>query len=116
MSLTPERAWEIWEAECIPERSTRDLITAYSRAIEAEVLRISGLDHSADAGKMMSPGISAAEYARQCREVPERAAAMDSARERLGFAPRATGCPDTMDDTARFAADELPAILREQAS
>ena len=30
--------------------------------------------------------------------------------------PRATGCPDTMDDTARFAADELPAILREQAS
>lgn len=30
--------------------------------------------------------------------------------------PRATGCPDTMDDTARFAADELPAILRKQAS
>lgn len=29
--------------------------------------------------------------------------------------PRATGCPDTMDDTARFAADELPAILRPQA-
>lgn len=29
--------------------------------------------------------------------------------------PRATGCPDTMDDTARFAADELPAILKKQA-
>jgi len=28
---------------------------------------------------------------------------------------RAMGCPDTMDDTARFTADELPAILRKQA-
>lgn len=69
----------------------------------------------ADAGKMVVPGISAAEYARQCREIPERAAAMDSAREQLGLPPRATGCPDTMDDTARFAADELPAILKKQA-
>lgn len=30
-------------------------------------------------------------------------------------APRATGCSDTMDDTARFAAEELPEILRKQA-
>lgn len=36
--------------------------------------------------------------------------------ESVQATPRATGCPDTMDDTARFAADELPAILKKQVS
>lgn len=29
-------------------------------------------------------------------------------------APRATGCPETMDDTGRFAEVDMPAFLRKQ--
>jgi len=121
IKLTRERIYEIAGGN----RSTYEI----ALAIEAEVLRINGItDHSADVGKMVtSKPIQSAPYDRCQKHLREAGKAYPRTCSVCGLwgpcqfepqantAPRATGCPDTMDDTARFAADELPAILRKQA-
>jgi len=42
-------------------------------------------------------------------------AALQAAEDALAPPPRATGCPDTMDDTGHFAEVDMPAFLKRQA-
>lgn len=81
-------------------------------------------DHIGDANKMVER--------RQLIEIEQRARLRERFKDRVpspatadfdlpvacsdDATPRATGCPDTMDDTGHFAEVDMPAFLKKQAS
>ncbi len=83
-----------------------------ARAIEAEVLRLNGITDN-------RARIEAAQRARMNAHFAGRPPTQPSPDFDLPQAydesePRATGCPDTMDDTGHFAEVDMPAFLRKQ--
>jgi hypothetical protein len=105
IKLTRERIYEIAGGN----RSTYEI----ARAIEAEVLRINGEAAAAER----------AACAELCRRLYDEEAADGYecqqailARGNEPTASRATGCPDTMDDTGHFAEVDMPAFLKRQTS
>lgn len=104
IKLTDQRVQELVQEAHVAfcENKYQSFELAFADMAQAEVLRLNGItDHSADAGKM----VFEEQWKRACTIVDDQ----------IDESPRATGCPDTMDDTGHFAEVDMPAFLRKQA-
>lgn len=112
IKLTDERIAELYvEHGCEGED-----VEGFARAIEAEVLRINGVD---DTGPVFD--FTAREKAMALASMLAGSVGMNDVPGSEGYRndlrahltqfmkPRATGCPDTMDDMGRFAVDQKAA-------
>lgn len=80
----------------------------FARAIEAEVLRLNGITEQ----KLIRTNYCCPDAVGTGKVVCTNCAMTQE--DYQDDRPRATGCPDTMDDTGRFAEVDMPAFLRKQ--
>lgn len=117
IKLTPEQVDSVVEKFAGgAEWTDTDYINAvtFARAIEAEVLRLNGDAVEAEREACAALCDRLAYEDSTCRgDMPDLYQFGEAIRARRAV-PRATGCPDTMDDTGHFAEVDMPAFLRKQ--